>query len=139
MVDGTYKREANQSILNTGPTSILLRLLPLIRKQELQVTMADNVATSCVCSDYSRMQCCNDGILSMVLDALEARESLHRKTQGRRTVHVIFFFCRRFCCCCFFKHFQRVDISFLKIFICHTYVKPQRSFVPHQPASGMLY
>ena len=93
MVDGTYKREANQSILNTGPTSILLRLLPLIRKQELQVTMADNVATSCVCSDYSRMQCCNDGILSMVLDALEARESLHRKTQGRRTVHVI-------CCCC---------------------------------------
>ena len=82
MVDGTYKRESKQSIINTGPCAILLQLLPLIKKHNLQMTMADNVASSCVGTDYSRMQCCNYGILSMVLDALEARESLHRKTQG---------------------------------------------------------
>ena len=96
MVDGTYKREANQSILNTGPTAILLRLLPLIRKHDLQITMADNVASSCVNSDYSRMQCCNDGILSMVLDALESRESLHRKTQGNQVK--CFFFLNEYIC-----------------------------------------
>ncbi|XP_022079256.1 neurobeachin-like protein 1 [Acanthaster planci] len=86
MVDTTFKAEVKHVLHNTGATHILMRLLPLIKSEELQISLSHSLASCCSQSDYNRMQCCNDGILSTVLDALEARESLHRKTQERLIV-----------------------------------------------------
>ncbi|XP_038073345.1 neurobeachin-like protein 1 isoform X2 [Patiria miniata] len=83
MVDTTFKAEAKHVLHNTGAAHILMRLLPLIKAEDLQISLSNSLASCCTQSDYNRMQCCNDGILSTVLDALETRESLHRKTQER--------------------------------------------------------
>ncbi|XP_071791552.1 neurobeachin-like protein 1 [Asterias amurensis] len=86
MVDTAYKQESKHILHNTGAAHILMRLLPRLKSEEIQISLSNSLASCCTQSDYNRMQCCNEGILSTVLDALEAKESLHRKTQERLIV-----------------------------------------------------
>ncbi|XP_025103761.1 neurobeachin-like protein 1 isoform X2 [Pomacea canaliculata] len=82
VVEDTYESGNKMQVCNTEAAIMLLRWLPDIQSRELQVWLAEQLASLCCQGHRSRMSCCSSGMISHIIMVLGRQKQIDHKAVG---------------------------------------------------------
>lgn len=81
-MEDTYESGNKMQVCNTEAAIMLLRWLPDIQSRELQVWLAEQLASLCCQGHRSRMSCCSSGMISHIIMVLGRQKQIDHKAVG---------------------------------------------------------